>query len=333
MPFQIRENTRCKICTLSGAALMLLFLPLGQPISSRAEVFHQLGNDMIVPFSGVSADAPKASIADNPTIFAKKFSSTSFTAATNYQATTSVILDAPSILDRGSGPSKIADLKAGRLIEHRLRLPKPRKLSTKLSARQTRMRRLTLEVGRRYAGAAGVARSRLDRESFVLLFATMIQRESNFDPEAISAAGAKGLGQLMPDTARELGVCDVLSARDNLEGAARYLTAMLHQFGSPELALAAYNAGPDAVRKYGVIPPYRETQQYVSDILNNMNSAPGAIPHEPKPFSPAPQEASLNSSDTLDMARLPECDALRGRHRQDIGGTLFGSLNVAIQID
>ncbi|MBY3179929.1 lytic transglycosylase domain-containing protein [Rhizobium leguminosarum] len=52
----------------------------------------------------------------------------------------------------------------------------------------------------------------------------MIQRESNFDREAISAAGAKGLGQLMPDTVRELGVCDVLSARDNLEGAARYLT-------------------------------------------------------------------------------------------------------------
>ncbi|WP_410176606.1 lytic transglycosylase domain-containing protein [Sinorhizobium medicae] len=221
MPFQIRENTRCKNCTLSGAALMLLFFPRCHPISSRAEVLQQLGNDMIVPFRGVSADAPKASIYDNPTIFAKKSFSTSFTAATTYQATTSVILDAPSILYRGSGPSKIADFKAGRLIEHRLRLPKPRKLSTKLSGRQVRMRRLTLEVGRRYAGAAGAARSKLDRESFVSLFATMIQRESNFDPEAISAAGAKGLGQLMPDTARELGVCDVLSARDNLEGAAR----------------------------------------------------------------------------------------------------------------
>ncbi|NEJ25609.1 transglycosylase SLT domain-containing protein [Rhizobium leguminosarum] len=316
-------------CTLSGAtALTLLFLLLSQPVPTRAAVFQQLGNDMIVPFGGVSADAPKASRADNPTISAKKFSNASFTAVTNYQATTSVILDAPSILYRGSWPTKI-----GRLIEHRLRLPKPRMLSTKLSARQTRMRRLTLEVGRRYAGAAGVARSRLDRESFVLLFATMIQRESNFDPEAISPAGAIGLGQLMPETARGLGVCDVFSARDNLEGAARYLTAMLHQFGSPELALAAYNAGPDAVRKYGTVPPYRETQQYVSDIFNNMNSAPGAVAYEPKPFSPAPQEASLNASDTLDMARLPECDALWGRHRQEMGGTLFRSLNVAIQID
>lgn len=318
MPFQNKENTLHKDCTLSAAtALTLLFLLLGQPVPARAAVFQQLDNNMIVPFGGVSADAPKASSADNPTIVARKFSNASFTAVTSYQGTTSVILDAPSILYRGSGPTKIA-FKAGRLIEHRLRLPKPRTLSTKLSARQTRMRRLTLEVGRRYAGAAGVARSRLDQESFVSLFTTMIQRESNFDPEAISPAGAKGLGQLMPDTARGLGVCNVFSARDNLEGAARYLTAMLHQFGSPELALAAYNAGPNAVRKYGTIPPYRETQQYVSDIFNNMNSAPGAVAHEPKPFSPAPQEASLNGSDTLDMARFPECDSLRGRHRQEM---------------
>ncbi|WP_259664420.1 MULTISPECIES: lytic transglycosylase domain-containing protein [Rhizobium] len=312
IPVQYKgENTLHTNCTLSRAtALTLLFLLLGQPVPTRAAVFQQLGNDMIVPFGGVSADAPKASRADNPTIFAKKLSSTSFTAATNYQATTSLILDAPSILYRGGGPTKTADFEAGMLIEHRLRLPTPRPLSTKLSARQMRMRKLTLEVGRRYAGAAGLARSRLDRESFVSLFATMIQRESNFDPEAISPAGAIGLGQLMPDTARGLGVCDVFSARDNLEGAARYLTAMLHQFGSPELALAAYNAGPDAVRKYGTVPPYRETQQYVSDIFNKMSSVPGVVAHEPKPFSPAPQEASLNSSDTLDMDRLPECDAL-----------------------
>ncbi|WFU07424.1 lytic transglycosylase domain-containing protein (plasmid) [Rhizobium sp. CB3171] len=294
MPFENRGGyTVEKMHIKRMAALALLSLLVVQPVPTLAAVFEQLGNDMIVP-DGVPADAPrKASSADNPTIFDKNSSNASFTAVTNYHAATSVILDAPSNTYRGSGPNKIAAFKAERLIKHRLRLPKPRMLSTKLSARKTRMRWLTLEVGRRYAGAAGVARAGLERESFVSLFTTMIHRESNFDPEAISPAGAKGLGQLMPDTARGLGVCDVFSARDNLEGAARYLTAMLHQFGSPELALAAYNAGPDAVRKYGAIPPYKETLQYVSDIFNEMDSAPSAVAHEPEPFDPVPQEASL----------------------------------------
>jgi hypothetical protein len=78
----------------------------------------------------------------------------------------------------------------------------------------------------------------------------------------------------MPATARELGVCDAFSARQNLDGAARYLTSMLDRFGSPELALAAYNAGPNAVEKYGGVPPYRETNQYVADILNAMDRTP-----------------------------------------------------------
>ncbi len=136
------------------------------------------------------------------------------------------------------------------------------------------MRNLAVEVAHQYAWAAATTRARLDRAAFVSLFITMIHRESNFDPNAVSPAGAKGLGQLMPATARELGVCDVYSPRDNLEGSARYLTAMLHQFGSAELALAAYNAGPGNVRMYGTIPPFRENRQYISDIFNGMKRLP-----------------------------------------------------------
>ena len=136
------------------------------------------------------------------------------------------------------------------------------------------MRRLTADVARSYARARGVTRAKLDQETFVNLFTSMIHRESGFNPAAISPAGAQGLGQLMPATARELGVCNAFSARQNLDGAARYLTSMLDRFGSPELALAAYNAGPDAVEKYGGVPPYRETNQYVADILYAIGRTP-----------------------------------------------------------
>lgn len=153
-------------------------------------------------------------------------------------------------------------------VRNRTSLPKPRALSVELSSEQLRMRRLAIDVGTRFANAPGVSRAALDRKAFVALFATMIHRESNFNPRAISPAGARGLGQLMPATARALGVCDVFSPRENLEGAATYLTSMLEQFGSPAMALAAYNAGPGAVARHRGIPPYRETRQYVADIIH-----------------------------------------------------------------
>ncbi|MBP2568531.1 MULTISPECIES: lytic transglycosylase domain-containing protein [Agrobacterium] len=147
-------------------------------------------------------------------------------------------------------------------------LPKPRALTRRFSAEQHKMRDLATQVAFEFSRDGGVARAGLDRQSFVKLFTTMIQRESNFNARAVSRAGASGLGQLMPATARAMGVCDVFSERDNLEGAARYLAQMLDQFGSSALALAAYNAGPGAVQKYRGIPPYRETRQYVADIVH-----------------------------------------------------------------
>lgn len=97
------------------------------------------------------------------------------------------------------------------------------------------------------------------------LFLRLVQQESNWNPNAKSHKGALGLAQLMPATARALGV-DPKIPQQNLEGGARYLAKQYRKFGSWKLALAAYNAGPKAVEKYGGIPPYRETQNYVKKI-------------------------------------------------------------------
>ena len=98
------------------------------------------------------------------------------------------------------------------------------------------------------------------------LFLRLVQRESGWNHMAVSHKGATGLAQLMPGTAKKLGV-DINDPHENLEGGARYLKMMYDKFGSWKLALAAYNAGPGAVEKHGGIPPYAETKAYVKAIL------------------------------------------------------------------
>lgn len=110
-----------------------------------------------------------------------------------------------------------------------------------------------------------------------LLFALVLQ-ESRFNPDAVSRAGAQGLGQLMPGTADSLGVQKPFAIDDNLDGAARYLADQLRTFGRLSLALAAYNAGPGNVKKYGGVPPFRETQRYVRIIWNNYCELAGLDP-------------------------------------------------------
>ncbi|MDO6732214.1 lytic transglycosylase domain-containing protein [Marinovum sp. 2_MG-2023] len=97
------------------------------------------------------------------------------------------------------------------------------------------------------------------------LFLRLVQQESGWNPTAESHKGAFGLAQLMPATARALGV-DHKDPKQNLEGGARYLKQQYKKFGSWRLALAAYNAGPGAVSKYGGVPPYKETKNYVKII-------------------------------------------------------------------
>ncbi|WP_353865225.1 lytic transglycosylase domain-containing protein [Svornostia abyssi] len=128
------------------------------------------------------------------------------------------------------------------------------------------------------------------------LLTALVRQESNFNPTAGSPAGARGLTQLMPGTAASLGVTDVNDPVQALDGGAKYLKQQLDAFnGDERLALAAYNAGPGAVQKFGGIPPYAETQNYVKKVLAYAEEyraaaapAPAALP----PTSTLPSTAA-----------------------------------------
>lgn len=113
--------------------------------------------------------------------------------------------------------------------------------------------------------AAAAKRHNIDTN----LAMAMAVAESDLQPHAVSPIGATGVMQLMPDTARALGVRNIADPRENIDGGVRYLKQMLAAFdGDVVKAVAAYNAGPEAVRQYGGVPPYPETRAYVSRVLS-----------------------------------------------------------------
>lgn len=163
------------------------------------------------------------------------------------------------------------------------------------------------------------------------LFVRMINRESSFDPTAVSPKGAIGLGQLMPGTASDLGV-DPNDPIQNLTGAARYYKQQLEAFGNPMIALAAYNAGPGNVRKYGGIPPFDETQKYVQDIMK------GYVGNNTMTPTSAPLTASMtpNAASATTTTQKPGKGMLRGlldyasEKSPDTGLTRFQSFAAAL---
>ena len=106
----------------------------------------------------------------------------------------------------------------------------------------------------------------------------VIRMESGYDPRAVSPKGARGVMQLMPDTARAYRVRDSFDPVQNIRGGVRYLSDLLERFGSDVgLALAAYNAGPQAVDRYGGVPPFEETRRYVNAILSSYSGGQGPL--------------------------------------------------------
>jgi hypothetical protein len=129
-----------------------------------------------------------------------------------------------------------------------------------------------------------------------LLVHSIIQVESNYNTHAISPKGAEGLMQLMPPTARQLGVSNSFDPKQNIEAGVRYLKYLQDLYQDDRLALAAYNAGPSAVQKYNKVPPYPETQNYVSKVGQRYGEAKAAVASTP-PGEPAERDRAAESAE------------------------------------
>ncbi|WP_434622659.1 lytic transglycosylase domain-containing protein [Tabrizicola sp. M-4] len=139
---------------------------------------------------------------------------------------------------------------------------------------KTGIEEMIVTTAKKYAGHPGLARAGLNPVEFRIWFQSLVKQESGFSIGARSPVGAFGLTQVMPDTAKDLGIYPAYydDPMLQLDGGARYFLTQLNKFGSVPLALAAYNAGPGNVSKYGGIPPFKETQDYVVRITGFFNA-------------------------------------------------------------
>jgi Transglycosylase SLT domain len=138
----------------------------------------------------------------------------------------------------------------------------------------------------------------LNHDDWHVLFQAMVEAESSYKPKALSPKGAYGLGQLMPETARSLGV-DPRDSSQNLDGAARYLLAQLANFRDIDLALAAYNAGPHRVVEFSGVPPFAETRDYIARIHRIRDRLSGHP--EPQPEVRVATETSTRAPVVIDL--------------------------------
>lgn len=154
--------------------------------------------------------------------------------------------------------------------------------------------------------AAAGERNRVDS----LLLAAVVETESRFAPHAVSACGAVGLMQLLPSTGQDYGVKDLRDPYANVDAGSRYLRALLNRFqGRPDLALAAYNTGPEVVARYGCVPPYRETQDFVKRVLSRFGQHQQALA---RVSVPRPGEVRMAAGPSRDVpsSRGPEGEGL-----------------------
>lgn len=169
------------------------------------------------------------------------------------------------------------------------------------------------------------------------LLLAVAKAESNFDTNSVSHAGAQGIMQLMPGTAKTLGVKNAFDPYENIMGGAKLLRDNIKSFGSVPLALAAYNAGPGAVKKYGGVPPYKETQNYVKKIMADLgDSANRVMSHFSYKGNTSSTAAlaggaslggDLSSSLSQTLSTMTSLSSLLGGSSQGTGGSGLSALS------